>query len=166
MLFPDVFSSLYAMSACCAYEAGVATPDLAQAESIRTREDAAKLPFNQKTPFARAAAWSANPNNPPLFLDLATRDGKIQPRVAAKWMANSTLVMVQQHASALQKMKAIQMDVGLQDNLVATNRELDALLTDLGVRHAFETYEGDHNGKVPERFDTKVLPFFAAQLEF
>lgn len=166
MLYPDVFSSLYAMSACCAFESGVASPELAQAETIRTREDAAKLPFNQKTPFARAAAWSANPNNPPFYIDLVTKDGKIQPRVAAKWMANSTLVMVQQHAAALQSMKAIQMDVGLQDNLVTTNRELDDLLTELGVRHGFETYEGDHNGKVPERFDTKVVPFFAGQLEF
>ena len=58
------------------------------------------------------------------------------------------------------------MDVGLQDNLVTTNRELDQLLNDLGVKHSFETFEGDHNGKVPERFNTKVLPYFAAQLEF
>ena len=81
-------------------------------------------------------------------------------------MANSLLVLAQNNAAALKKMKSITMDVGLQDNLVTTNRELDQLLNDLGVKHSFETFEGDHNGKVPERFNTKVLPYFAAQLEF
>ena len=42
--------------------------------------------------------------------------------------------------------------------------QLDALLTQEGVNHTFETYEGDHNSKVPVRFDTRVLPFFSNQL--
>jgi enterochelin esterase-like enzyme len=166
MKYPDVFSSLYSMSAGGVFEDGASSADLVRAESIKTKDEEAKLPYTQKSPFARGAAWSANPNNPPFYLDLATKDGKTQARIAAKWMQNSLLVMAQNNAAALKKMKSITMDVGLQDNLVTTNRELDQLLADLGVKHAFETFEGDHNGKVPERFDTKVLPYFAAQLEF
>jgi hypothetical protein len=58
------------------------------------------------------------------------------------------------------------MDVGLQDTLLETNRQLDQSLTRLGVAHTFETYEGTHTSRVKERFDSKVLPFFSANLAF
>ena len=166
MKYPEVFSSLYSMSAGGIFESGGVTPDLVRAESIKSKDEAAKLPYTQKGPFARGAAWSANPQNPPFFLDLASKDGKVEERVAAKWMANSLLVMLDQYDPALKKMKALNMDVGLQDGLLRTNQQLDEALTRAAVIHHFETYEGDHNGKVPERFDTKVVAFFASQLEF
>lgn len=165
MKYPEVFGSLYSMSAGGVFESGEVTPDLIRAESLKTKEEVAKLPYTQKSPFARGAAWSANPQNPPFFLDLASKDGKVEARIAAKWQANSVLGLLNQYGSALKKMKAINMDVGLQDNLVTTNRDLDAALTEMGVTHHFETFEGDHNGKVPERFGTKVLPFFVQNLE-
>jgi S-formylglutathione hydrolase FrmB len=84
MKHPEVFSSLYAMSACCMLESAEVTPALTQMEAIKTREDAAKLNFNQKSPLARGAAWSSNPNGP-LFFDLPVKDGKAQPWIAAKW---------------------------------------------------------------------------------
>ena len=39
-------------------------------------------------------------------------------------------------------------------------------LTTVGVRHTFETYEGDHTNRVVERIEMKVLPFFSQQLSF
>jgi enterochelin esterase-like enzyme len=165
MKYPEVFGSLYSMSAGGVFESGEVTPDLIRAESLKTKEEVAKLPYTQKSPFARGAAWSANPQNPPFFLDLASKDGKVEARIAAKWQANSILGLLNQYGSALKKMKAINMDVGLQDNLVTTNRDLDQALTEMGITHHFETFEGDHNGKVPERFGTKVLPFFIQNLE-
>ena len=70
MKHPEVFSSLFSMSACCMVDAAEVTPALSQMETIKTKEDAQKLSFNQKSPLARAAAWSSNPNNPPLYIDL------------------------------------------------------------------------------------------------
>jgi enterochelin esterase-like enzyme len=166
MKHPEVFSSLYSMSACCMLDTAEVTPAMAQMEAIKTKEDAAKLPFGQKSPLARAAAWSANPKNPPLFIDLPVKDGKARPVIQAKWMANSLMVMLQQYAPALKQMKAIQMNVGLQDNLLQTNRDMDEALTEAGVAHHFETFEGDHNGQVGLNFATKVLPFFSSQLAF
>jgi S-formylglutathione hydrolase FrmB len=58
------------------------------------------------------------------------------------------------------------MDIGLQDGLIAGNRDMDAALTRLGIPHTFETYEGDHTNRVRERFETRLLPFFSQQLEF
>jgi pimeloyl-ACP methyl ester carboxylesterase len=88
MKHPEVFSSLFSMSACCMLDTAEVTPALAQLEAIKTKEEAAEVPFGQKSPLARAAAWSADPQNPPLFFDLPVKDGKPQPVIAAKWMAN------------------------------------------------------------------------------
>ena len=166
MKHPEVYSSLYAMSACCMLDTAEVTPAMTQMEAIKTKEDAAKLQFRQKSPLARAAAWSSNPNNAPLFIDLPVKDGKQRPEIAAKWMANSLMVMLQEYAPNLKKMKAIAMNVGLQDGLVQTNRDMDAALTDAGVPHHFETFDGDHDGQVPMNFQMKVLPFFSRELVF
>jgi len=166
MKHPEVFSSLYAMSACCMLDTAAVTPALTAMEAIKTKADAQKLQFRQKSPLARAAAWSSNPNNGPLFIDLPVQDGKPRPEIAAKWMANSLMVMLQQYAPNLKKMKAIEMNVGLGDGLLQTNRDMDAALTDAGVVHHFETFEGDHDGQVPMNFQLKVLPFFSRELAF
>jgi len=166
MKHPEVFSSLFAMSACCFIDTAAVTPAMTEMEAIKTKEDAAKLNFNQKSPLARAAAWSSDPSNPPLFIDLPVKDGKQRPFVAAKWMANSLMIMLQQYAPNLKKMKAIEMNVGTMDNLAQPNRDMDEALTDAGVPHHFETFEGDHNGQVPVNFENKVLPFFSKVLEF
>jgi S-formylglutathione hydrolase len=166
MKHPEVYSSLFSMSACCMLDTGEVTPALTQLESVKTKEDAAKVPFAQKSPLARAAAWSADFDNPPLFFDLPVKDGKPQPVIAAKWAANSLMVMLEQYAPSLKRMKAITMNVGLQDGLLQTNRDMDQALTRAGIAHTFETFEGDHNGQVGLNFETKVLPFFSNQLAF
>jgi S-formylglutathione hydrolase len=166
MKHPEVFSSLFSMSACCVLDTGEVTPAMVQLEAVKTKEDAAKVPFAQKSPLARAAAWSANPDNPPLFFDLPVKDGKPQPVIAAKWMANSLMVKLEPYALNLKMMKAIRMNVGLQDALLQTNRDMDRALTSAGITHTFETFEGDHNGQVGMNFETKVLPFFSNQLSF
>jgi len=166
MKHPDVYSSIFAMSACCIVDAGEVTPAVTQLEAVKTKEDAAKIGFNQKSPLARAAAWSSDPKNPPLFLALPSKEGKPQPVVQAKWMANSVMVMLQEYAGNLKKMKAIRMNAGTEEPLLQPNKDMDAALTDAGVPHTFEVFEGDHNGKVGVNFETKVLPFFSDVLEF
>ena len=61
---------------------------------------------------------------------------------------------------------AIAMDVGLQDNLITSNRVFEEALTRFGLAHTFETYEGDHSNRIPQRIEEKVLPFFSQQLSF
>jgi hypothetical protein len=34
------------------------------------------------------------------------------------------------------------------------------------VKHTFETYEGDHTNRIPQRLEEKVLPFFTQHLSF
>jgi enterochelin esterase-like enzyme len=73
---------------------------------------------------------------------------------------------VDQYSSNLKKYKAIMMDVGLQDTLAGSNKEMDESLTRLGVPHTYETYEGDHTNHVKDRWELSVLPFFAKNLSF
>jgi enterochelin esterase-like enzyme len=91
MKHSDVFGSLYIMSPCCmsARQAGPANPDNEKAlEAVKAPADSASLPFGLRAQLASAAAWSPNPKNPPLYLDLPTKDGEARPEVLAKWAAN------------------------------------------------------------------------------
>lgn len=166
---PDVFMSLYIMSACCLGANRDPRPDaMAAAEAIKTREQAeaaASAPgFAPSVSLASAAAWSPNPSNPPLYLDLPMKDGKVRPDIVAKWAANAPLEMLEQYASNLRKYYAVAIEIGTSDTLLASNRQLHDALTRLRVPHAYEEYDGDHTNKVRERIERNVLPFFSKDL--
>jgi S-formylglutathione hydrolase FrmB len=171
MKYAGVYSSLYAMSSCCLMNnPGAAAAPASGTQAAGTRiltespEASRGAGIYRNVRSAEAAAWSPNPMNPPTFFDLPTQDGVTRPEIAAKWIANSPLAFVDQYASNLKKYRAIGMDVGDQDALAATNKLMDESLTRLGVTHTFEVYEGTHDNRVKERFETKVLPFFSKNL--
>lgn len=171
MKYPEVYSSVYGMSACCLMN-NPRPPDPARAVTPRPPASANNgnndsghgHPVN--VPYGEAAAWSPNPMNPPLFFDLPNKDGRFYPDIAAKWVANSPLAMVDQYVPNLKRYRAIAMDCGLQDTLIGSNQEFDQELTRLGVQHTFETFEGEHSNHLKDRIEQKVLPFFSANLVF
>jgi S-formylglutathione hydrolase len=162
MKHPEVFSALYAMSSCCLMNNP--QPRAAGAAAANQTKQGRGGTF-AKVLSAEAAAWSPDPRNPPDFFDLPQKDGEFHSEVAALWIANSPLAMVDQYVPSLKKYHAIAMDCGLQDGLIASNKQLDEALAKLGVPHNFETYEGDHTNRVKERFEIKVLPFFSENLK-
>jgi enterochelin esterase-like enzyme len=167
MKYPGIFSSLYPMSSCCLMNnPQPPNPDNAKDNAAKDKGKAkgGGNGFANVTK-AEGAAWSPNPKSP-VFFDLPTEDGKFRPEIAAKWVANSPLAMLDQYVSNMKKYHAIMMDCGLSDGLITTNRQMDALLTQFDIPHSFETYDGDHNNRVKERFETKVLPFFSGNLMF
>jgi enterochelin esterase-like enzyme len=166
---PDVFSSLYIMSACCLTATTNPQPErMKAAEAIKTRaqaEEAARTPgLGPSASLASAAAWSPNPKNPPLFLDLPVKDGKVRPDIVAKWAANAPLVMLDRYVPALQSYYAVAIDVGTKDNLIASNRQLHEAMTRLMIAHSYEEYDGDHTNKVRERMERNLLVFFSMNL--
>ena len=168
---PDVFSSLYLMSSCCLNAALTFDPGrMAPAEAIKTREAAEEAGrgrgFGPSVNLAEGAAWSPNPGNPPLFLDLPVKDGKLQADVVAKWAANAPLAMVGQYIPNLKMYHAIAMEVGTKDGLLASNKELEQTFTRFGVEHTYQEYDGDHTNRVFERIEQNVLPFFSKNLSF
>jgi S-formylglutathione hydrolase FrmB len=167
MKHPDVFGSVYIMSPCCmsARGAGPANPANEKAlEAVRTPADSAKLPFGQRAQLASAAAWSPNPKNPPLYLDLPTKDGVVQPDVVARWAANAPLAFVDQYISNLRQYRAIAIDAGDQDNLRVGAAKLHEILDNYGIANSFDIYHGTHTSAVADRFQNHVLPFFSKEL--
>jgi enterochelin esterase-like enzyme len=165
----DVFSSLYIMSACCLTANRNPQPaSMAAAAAITTREQAeaaAQAPgFGPSVTLASAAAWSPNPNNPPLYIDLPVKDGKLRPDIVAKWVANAPLEMLAQHAAGLTAHYRITIDIGNKDTLLASNQQLHEALLRLRIPHGYEEYDGDHTSGVRERIERSVLPFFSTHL--
>lgn len=167
MKYPEVFSSLYAMSACClAPNRSIQGTAMEKAEAIRGAADLAKTDFGTRAMIASAAAWSPDPLNPPLYLDLPMKDGKPQPLIEAKWDANAPLAMLDQYVPNLKEFQAIALDVGTKDGLMPSIQELDREMTTFGIHHTFETYEGTHVSGIQLRLEKNVMPFFSENLAF
>ena len=169
MKHADVFGSLYIMSPCClsARPAGPANPEVEKAlETVKTPEDSAKLPFFPRAMLASAAAWAPDPKNPPLYLDLPTKDGVPQSDVLAKWAANAPLAFVDQYIRNLRQYRAIAIDVGDQDGLRVDAGKLHDVLDKYRIANGFEIYQGTHTSKVADRFQNHVIPFFSQSLCF
>jgi enterochelin esterase-like enzyme len=167
MRHSDVFGSLYIMSPCCLAprESGPASAEIEKAlEAVKTPADSARLPFFPRAQLATAAAWSPNPKNPPLYLDLPTKDGVPQPGVLAKWTANAPLAFVDQYIANLRQYRAIAIDVGDQDGLRVDAGKLHEALDRYGLPVTFDIYRGTHTSKVADRFQNHVLRFFDKNL--
>ena len=166
---PDVFFSLYLMSSCCLTANRNPNPQtMAAAEAIKTREqadEASRAPgFGPSVNLASAAAWSPNPANPPLYLDLPVKDGKVRPDIVAKWVANAPLEMIDHYTENLKKYYAVAIEIGTADGLLASNKQLHDAMTRLRIAHSYEEYDGDHTNRVRERIEQYVLPFFSKNL--
>lgn len=167
MKHSDVFGSLYIMSPCCLAPrgAGPSNPATEKAlEAVKSAADSASLNFGLRAQLASAAAWSPNPKNPPLYLDLPSKDGVPQQSVLNRWIANAPLVFVHQYIGNLSQYRAIAIDVGDQDRLRAGAKDLHDILDTYGIANTFEVYPGTHTSAVAVRFQNFVMPFFSKNL--
>jgi enterochelin esterase-like enzyme len=168
MRHADVFGTLYIMSPCClSPRISAPAPEIAKAiEEVKSPADSAALPFLTRAQLATAAAWSPDPKNPPLYLDLPTKDGVAQPDVLAKWSANAPLAFMDQYIGEIRTYHGISIDVGDQDWLRGDAAKLHDSLVKYGITNTFELYSGTHTSKVADRFQNHVLKFFSDHLCF
>ena len=169
MKHADVFGSLYIMSPCCLAPRGTgpATADLEEeVAAMEAPTDSASLSFFPRAQLATAAAWSPDPTNPPLYLQLPTKDGAPRPDILAKWAANAPLAFVDQYIGNLRRYHGISIDVGDQDRLGEGAAKLHEVLDTYGIANSFEVYEGTHTSHVAGRFQNHVLKFFGENLCF
>ncbi|MBB6251127.1 alpha/beta hydrolase [Nitrospirillum iridis] len=169
MRHADVFGALYMLSPCCLSPRtpGAVDPATEAAlEAVKTPADSAALPFMARAQLATAAAWSPNPLNPPLYLDLPVKDGAARPDVLAKWAANAPLTFIDQYVGALRRYRAIAIDVGDQDGLRVDAAKLHEALDAYHIPNTFEIYPGTHTSHVAFRIQDQVLPFFSRTLNF
>jgi len=167
MKYPEVFGALYIMSPCCMSARGAPPAEALKAiEAVKSLDEASKLGWGERATLASAAAWSPNPKNPPLYLDLPVKDGQPQPDVIAKWAANAPLAMIDQYISNLRQYRAIAMDVGDQDGLKTDTVKLHETLESYGIANDLEVYSGNHVSNVADRFQNHLMPFFSKNLSF
>lgn len=178
MKHADVFGALYIMSPCCLSPfGGGATPTVEQkqraiesekkiAQAKSPAEAASLMPGFASAQLAGAAAWAPDPKNPPLYLDLPTKDGEPQPDILAKFAANAPLAFIDQYIGSLREYRAIAIDVGDQDGLRVDTAKLHDVLDKYGIANSFELYHGTHTSAVAVRFQNHVMPFFSQNLCF
>ena len=167
MKHPEVFGSLYIMSPCCLSPRGSAPSNPANDKAVEAAKmpaDSASLSFFARAQLASAAAWSPDPKNPPLYLDLPTKDGVPQPQVIAKWTANAPLAFVDQYIDNLRQYHGIAMDVGDMDGLRVDAGKLHDVFDSYGIVNSFEIYHGTHTSAVADRIQNHVMPFFSQNL--
>ena len=162
---PETFSAAYAMSSCCLAPIG-ARQATAALEKVTTVEAAKAIDRGQRVSLAFAAAWAPNPAKPPLYFDTPTKNGEPQVEVSAAMSANAAITMIHQQVPALKSLTAIGLEIGLQDGLLASNQRMHEVLDSYGIKHSWETYEGDHGNRLGERIETRMLPFFSEHLAF
>jgi len=166
MKHPEVFSSIYMMSACCLPPQPI---DVATAQRVEamTEADLANAQFGDLAAVSTLATWSPDPEADN-FLKVNTGlrdDGTLDPLVNQRLAANSPLVLLPQYLPALNSLEAFAMDIGDEDFLLEGNRLFRAELDRFGVKYDFELYEGDHGNRIAERIRTEVLPFFGEHLD-
>lgn len=114
-------------------------------------------------------AFSPNPSNPPFFCDMpfALVEGKLEPSEPgfSKWAAHSPIRMVPKYRENLRKLKGLKFDSGYEDEfrfIPINSRLLSSALTNNGIEHTFEEYNGDHRNRLHGRrgrLYNEVLPF-------
>jgi hypothetical protein len=177
MLFPDVFSSMYAMSPgllAFVKEFGPNSDSFKDLGKVKSQEELKKT-YYPKVLVAVARAWSPNQSKPPFYCDFPfDYEGDkmiINDAILAKWHENMPVYMVNQYADNLRKLKAIKLDWGRNDapRFPLQCGMFSQALENLGIEHFAEEYIGNHGNKVwttDGRVLNDFLPFFNDYLQF
>lgn len=174
MKHPDVFSVSYGMNSAIidwGADLTIANPAFKFILKAKSFEEVAKTrDIYSMGIITIAQAFSPNPNNPPFFADFPFKmnDGELQPSETAfsKWRENSPIRMVAKYRSNLIKLRGLRFDSGYEDEykfIPINSRALSRELTNNGIKHIFEEYNGDHRNRMwgqRGRLYTEVLPYF------
>ena len=170
----ETYSALYALSGCCtrfSRDAGASTT-WARVAAAQTLDDVRQLPFGAHVSAALTAAFSPNIAAPPLYLGLPfVQNGTkwtVVDSIYRLWAEHAPFDMIATHVDQLKRLRGFMFDVGLSDALVppASLAAIDTELTRVGIKHTFETYDGDHTNRIAARISTRLLPFFSQILDF
>jgi pimeloyl-ACP methyl ester carboxylesterase len=181
MLFPDVFSNMYALSPAMLglyKDYGAKSEAFKRVQQIKTREELItgwnEFPANAMVALGRA--FSPNPNNPPFYADMPfTYIGDsliINYQVLELWNKNMPIEMVDDYVDNLRKLKAIKLDWGRNEPfhfLPMSCKIFSQKLENLGINHYAEEYIGTHGNKLwtdDGRALNDMLPFFNTYLKF
>lgn len=170
---PGVFSAIYALSPCClANNLATVAPRASAWRTAISLTDTSQIRsagFHPNLLMALSALYSPARQRPPFYLDypFALRNDSLvlDTVVAARW--KPPLETVDRYEKNLRRL-TIGFDAGDADafrDIPANVRALGARLTQLGIPHVSEIYEGTHGNRIRERLETVVFPFFSRNLK-
>ncbi len=177
MQFPQVFSSLYALSPgllAMVKEFGAGSTSFKEVQQIKSQDELRKT-YYPRVLVAVGRAWSPNPAKAPFFCDMPfTYEGNqliTHPAVIALWEKNMPAYLRPEQADALRQMRAIKLDWGRNDaqRFPLQIGMFSQRLENLGIKHFAEEYIGDHVNKIwstDGRVLNDLLPFFNDHLTF
>ena len=164
----EKYGALYLMAPCCQSPMGsrdLTAQDVQKIQGASGVAEAQELPGNLRSTLAVAAAFSPDPEAPPLYLDLPVdAEGKERPDVLARWKANAPLSFLDRYADKLRDYRAVAIDVGDKDFLLDDARLLHDALLAQGIDNTLDIYDGDHTNRLGFRMQDHVLPFFGRTL--
>jgi enterochelin esterase-like enzyme len=173
MKYPGIYSAIYALSSGRMAFEQFEPFDQATWRQVLALKDTGNIDRKFFSPIGFAAAFSPNPNRPPLQVnfpfELVGDEPKRVESVWQQWLAHDPVALLSSHQAALRQLRAIQFDCGLSDQiagLLEANRLFAQALTKAGIPHRFEEYDGNHSNRIRERVVMKVLPFFSTALAF
>jgi S-formylglutathione hydrolase FrmB len=174
MKYPEVYSVVYGMNPALIDWGGDLNIDIPAFKNVmkaKTYDDLLKA--NDLYTIAVVTvgqAFSPNPNNPPFYFDMPyTLAGeKLVPdeKNFTRWRENSPIRMVEKYRANLSKLRGLRFDSGYEDEFTfipINSRLLSTELTNNGIEHVFEEYNGDHRNRMwgrTGRLFTEVFPYF------
>jgi S-formylglutathione hydrolase FrmB len=181
MLYPDVFSSVYALSPGAlglVKDMGIKNPAYREVLDIETQEELISGwdHFYANAIVAMGRMFSPNPENPPFYADLPyVPEGErmvVDQEVLTLWQKNLPLEMINDYADNLRKLKVLKLDWGRNEEFLhipITSKMFSLKLENLGIHHYAEEYIGTHVNKLwtdDGRALNDMLPFFDRYLVF
>lgn len=173
---PDIFGFVYAMSPCCtdlvadfgpSNEAWKALPNLQSPDEVPA--ELAKGHFFVAALSAFSAAVAPDPQSR-IFGDPAfvLQNGTLVPNGASfgrVWAAMPVNMVVPLRAN-IAALKGIFIEYGAEDNFAHIPigaQELSRALSEAGISHTLEVYEGDHGNRIVERIAGHLLPWISGR---
>lgn len=178
MRHPDKYCAIYAMNAAALGWSGDFSQDnlaFHWAASIRNERELLQSHFWTIALLSAAHAFSPAVEDPPFFAHLPFHWDRTKPHLVPQepyysmWCANLPLFMVEEPTAQrnLRSLKGLRFDSAFSDefsHIPPTNRAFSQRLTELGIEHTFEMYNGDHRNRISGeggRLHTEVFPFFS-----
>ena len=176
MLRPDVFGVVYGLNpSLLGWGADVSkdNPHLRGIADLKGPQDIAEAHFYVRAIIGIGQSFSPNPDSP-FLTDLPFEPAgdalvRSQPGFAA-WQRQMPLYMLDEHADGLRRLRGLRFDSAFEDeypHIPITAMAFSQALTERGIEHVFEMYNGNHRNRLwgrQGRLYTELLPWFSELL--
>jgi len=174
---PDIFSAVYGISPSLLGWGGdlsVENPAFGILASDADPSEHFDSNFYVGAVIGVSQAFSPNPDRPPFYADfpLKMSGGEVVPDEPAhkRWESNFLANRIDAYLAQPVRLNGIRFDVGFADqftHIPPTSRAFSEALSNNGIEHTFEMYNGDHRNRLwgkSGRLYSDVLPYLSRLL--